>query len=120
MSQVLVVDDDKSLTLALSVRLRRAGFNVLTANSADEASMVALREQPELIILDIDMPHFTGFEFHQCLEFGARVKGTPVVYLSGHDNETNRREACAQGARAFVAKPYDATELVEIVRAALA
>ncbi len=113
MSRILIVDDDKDLTQALSVRLEDASFEVAVANSADEASQQALRFRPDVIVLDIDMPHYTGPEFHHCLQFAKRARSIPVIYLSGHSTDSNRREAFAQGAKAFIAKPYDLGHLVE-------
>lgn len=119
MHKILVIDDDKGVTRALAIRLRSAGFEVVTCNAAEEASSAAVRERPAVIILDVDMPHYTGFEFHQCLQFAQRVCAVPVVYLSGHDTEVNRRMAAEQGAMAFVTKPYDSDQLMATIRSTI-
>ncbi|UCE59784.1 MAG: response regulator [Phycisphaerales bacterium] len=119
MPKVLIVDNDKSLTLALSVRLLAAGFEVHTANNAHDASKVALRERPDLIVLDIDMPSYSGIELHQCFQFSERAKDIPVVYLSGRDSATDRRAAVEHGAKAFIAKPYDAEVLISTLHTIL-
>ena len=118
-SRILIIDDDPALTQALSVRLRRAGFDVITVNSAIDGSSAVVHVHPDLIILDVDMPSFSGLEFHQCLRFARRASEAPVVYLSGYDSDTNRRIAFEQGAVAFMAKPYDAERLISTVNAAL-
>jgi DNA-binding response OmpR family regulator len=112
MRSVLIVDDDKSLTIALAVRLRQAGFNVWIAHNADQAAAMAVRERPDVIVLDIDMPRVSGLEFHQCLRFAKRSANIPVVYLSGHDSTEQKRIAFEQGARAFIGKPYHIADLV--------
>lgn len=116
MPKILVVDDDHALTRALSVRLSASGFEVVTAHSAQEASHVAVRERPDLILLDVDLPHFSGLELHECLRFAGRLRDVPVIYLSGNDSLTNRAVAFQQGARAFLPKPYDSQQLLRTIR----
>jgi DNA-binding response OmpR family regulator len=117
--RILLVDDDKDLLRALATRLRSVGYDVQTCSSAEHASPAAARGRLDLIILDIDMPSFTGPEFHHCLQFSERAKGTPVVYLTGHDTDSNRRMASEQGAAAFLTKPYDPAELVATVQSVI-
>lgn len=119
MHKILVVDDDKALTKALSIRLRAAGFDVEVCNCAHDASGAVLQIRPVAIILDIDMPSYTGPEFHMCLQFSQRSRGIPIIYLSGHDTLENRRMAAQQGAVGFLTKPYDADELVVTLNSAI-
>ena len=111
MHKVLIVDDDRALTLALKVRLKAMGFDVQACGTADDASQCVLRWRPDVIILDIELPSYTGLEFHECLRYSAVARDIPVVYLSGHDSDSHRRIAHQQGARAFVVKPYDPDDL---------
>lgn len=117
--KILVVDDDKGLTLVLTVRLRSAGFVVEVCNSAVEASGAAVKMQPDVILLDVEMPSFTGLELHQCFQCASRLKDTPVVYLSGRQADSGQRMAMEQGAHAFVAKPYDPERLIAVLRGAI-
>ncbi|HRX86402.1 MAG TPA: response regulator [Phycisphaerae bacterium] len=114
--KILIVDDDRGLTRALAVRLRHAGFEVHVANDGQEGTALVQRQRPSAIVLDIDMPHFSGPEFHECLQLAARTRSIPVVYLSGHDSALYRRLAFEQGARAFVSKPYETAYLVQLLR----
>ena len=119
MPKILVVDDDRPSALALTVRLRAAGFEVLTAEDAESASTLALRERPDLMLLDIDMPRYSGLELHECLQFSERGRRIPVIYVSGDDSVTNRMLAQQQGARGFVAKPYEASQLIRTIECVL-
>ena len=119
-AKILVVDDDRPFTRALSVRLGAAGYQVLIALDAESASTLALRERPDLILLDIDMPRYSGLEFHECLQFSERGRRIPVVYLSGNDDVSRRLQAQQQGACAFIAKPYESAELVAVLEKVLA
>lgn len=113
--RILIVDDDSTLRTALSVRLRSAGFEVLDSAHPDAAAELAIRERPDLILLDINMPRYTGLEFHECLKFSTRAREIPIVYLSGERDEISRQTAMKQGARAFVQKPYQPEALIQII-----
>ncbi len=117
---IMVIDDDAGVRQGLQVRLKSAGFDVLTAAHPEQAISVVMRERPDLILLDIDMPNFTGLDFHESLLVSRRAGRIPIVYLSGTGTPPNREDAFRQGARAFIAKPYDAHELVATIRGVLA
>jgi DNA-binding response OmpR family regulator len=119
MSRILIVDDDKALATALSARLRAAGFEVFAAYCADTASKLVLQKRPDLVILDIEMPHYSGLEFHECLQMSPRTGNIPVIYLSGQDSTTYRTEAFRHGAQAFVSKPYDSKKLIALIQEVL-
>lgn len=119
MHRIMIVDDDAQLRAALSVRLRRAGFEVSDSGSPETAAQEILHQPPDLILLDIDMPHYNGLDFHECLKFSDRGRRIPVVYLSGHNSPVFLEEAFRRGARAFIAKPYNPHELVAVLRGVL-
>lgn len=119
LQSILIVDDDVDLSRALCVRLRAAGFDVFVASNADQASRIAIHEHPDLILLDINMPHYTGTEFHECLKFARAGHHIPIVYLSGNDSLSNRQIAQQLGAKAFVCKPYDPAFLLTTIHSVL-
>lgn len=120
MPTILVIDDDHTLTRAVSVRLRAAGFDVQTANDAQSGLKLAATGQADLILLDIDMPRFTGLELHECLKCSERARYTPVVYLSGAESHHSHLEAFRHGAKAFLIKPYQPDELISTIRDVIA
>ena len=120
MARVLVIDDDRALTLAIRIRLQAAGFEVTIAYDARTGSQLAIRERPDVILLDVDMPHFSGSELHECLKYSGRARLIPVVYLSGNDSISTRAAAFRSGARAFITKPYDCASLIQTLRDAIA
>ena len=119
MTRILIVDDDRTMVLALSVRLRKTGLEVLTCHNAHEAPQVVLRERPDVILLDIDMPHFTGLELHECLRLAERTRRIPVIYVSGSVSPIDRQVALRQGAKAFLVKPFETETLLETIRSVL-
>ena len=119
MTRILIVDDDRTMVLALSVRLRKTGLEVLTCHSAHEAPQIVLRERPDAILLDIDMPHFTGLELHECLRLAERTRRIPVIYVSGSVSPIDRQVALRQGAKAFLVKPFETQALLDTIRSVL-
>ena len=116
MPTITIVDDDAHLREALALRLRAAGFEVFEAESPATAQPLLLHNPPDLILLDIDMPHYSGLEFHECLKLSPRTRDIPVVYLSGCNSPIHVREALKNGARAYLTKPYDPRYLVATLR----
>ena len=119
MTRILIVDDDRTMVLALSVRLRKTGLEVLTCHNAHEAPQIVLRERPDVILLDIDMPHFTGLELHECLRLAERTRRIPVIYVSGSVSPIDRQVALRQGAKAFLVKPFETQALLDTIHAVL-
>jgi twitching motility two-component system response regulator PilH len=118
-TRILIVDDDRTMVLALSVRLRKTGLEVLTCHNAYEAPQIVLRERPDAILLDIDMPHFTGLEVHECLRLAERSRRIPVIYVSGSISPIDRQVALRQGAKAFLVKPFETQALLDTIHTVL-
>ncbi len=117
--KILVVDDDKALTQALSIRLSQANFQVHSVTSADQAAEIVFKVQPDLILLDINMEGYSGLEFHECLRITDRGRKIPVVYLSGQDNPIHRESAAEQQAAGYLLKPYDSATVIRLIREVL-
>ena len=115
MPKILIVDHDPDMTTALAVRLSSAGFEVKVCHCSHSATRTAVREKPDLIILDVDMPVFTGLEFHECLQYAERCRDIPVIFLSASDSPSSRLVALRQGARAFFTKPYETKRLIDTI-----
>lgn len=86
---ILVIEDEKPLRLALKDKLREAGYTVLQAQDGEEGLRVALKDQPDLILLDLLMPKMGGQEMLGKLREGEWGKTVPVVILTNsNDNDT--------------------------------
>lgn len=116
---ILVIDDDAGMRESMTIRLRSIGLDVLACDHPDAATDLVVRHHPDLILLDIEMPRFSGVEFHDTLRFSRRADGIPVIYVSGHVSPALIEEAYRQGARAFIKKPFDSAELVATVKGVL-
>ena len=109
---VLVVDDDDATRAAEHAVLEDNGFRVIEARDGAEAMWVVQHDPPALVVLDVQMPGVDGPSFAR--ELRMALRRVPLVILTG--NADPRREADRCNAEAYLAKPFDATELVRVVR----
>jgi DNA-binding response OmpR family regulator len=117
--KVLIVDDDKDVLKALSVRLRANGYGVAFAADGISAVSVARSETPDVIILDIGLPGGDGFTVMERLGGMIPTAQIPVIILTARDVAGNEARARAAGAHAFLQKPIDNDVLLETIRGAL-
>jgi DNA-binding response OmpR family regulator len=118
-TRILIVDSDKWLARRLSFGLFQAGCQVFLAHDAECAARVALRERPNVILLEVELPRYSGLEFHENLQFSCRGRNIPVIYITGSDNPVLRRAADKLGAKAFLKKPVDMHTVLAAVRDAI-
>ena len=109
---VLLVDDDEDLLVALAAPLRRQGFDVAVATDAVTAISTAVKQPPDVVIMDIGLPGGDGMMVMQRLHSLPQLAGVPVIMLSGRDPERHRDDALAAGAVAYLAKPVTPEELM--------
>jgi DNA-binding response OmpR family regulator len=110
---ILVVDDEPDLATTCERLLRRRGWHVVTAGSR-EAALAALTRAPRpvLAIVDRQLPDGDGLDILRA----ALAITTPVIMVTGYGSATTRRLALGEGASGFLAKPYSASDLLELVR----
>jgi CheY-like chemotaxis protein len=109
---VLIVDDDAATLAAEHEVLAESGFRVVEARDGTEALLAMQDDPPALIVLDVQMPGMDGPSFARALRTGLRR--VPLVILTGVADP--RREADRCNAEAYLRKPFDARELVSLVR----
>jgi DNA-binding response OmpR family regulator len=118
--KILVVEDDRDFLLGLAVRLKASGYQVTAATDALTAVSVALKENPDLIILDLGLPAGDGFTVINRFSSLVKLVGIPVIVLTARDPVRNRERALQAGVSAFFQKPVDNDELLAAIRKALA
>ena len=104
---VLVVDDDPEIVSMLSARLAGRGYKVLTAADGIEAIAEAKRSRPSLIVLDVMMPHKTGWEVARALKQDPVTEGIKIVMLTAIGQQMNEMTSPLYGADAYFDKPFD-------------
>jgi excisionase family DNA binding protein len=114
---VLLVDDDERMRELVRMELEREGYDVQEAASADEGLASIEARKPELVLLDVMMPHVDGWEMLRRIQERYGAGAIPVLMFSGQVDDKARRQAASSGARGFIGKPFDLGELVEQAKA---
>ncbi len=117
--KILVVDDDPDLVRAMRLRLRANNYEVATATDGYSAIASAQKDRPSLIILDLGLPVGDGFVVLERLQNIDALAGIPVIVLSARDPQSNEERALKAGATAFLQKPADNDELMNVIRVSL-
>ena len=120
-----MVDDNEVILKTISLKLKGAGYQVLTALDGSEAMSVVRMEKPDLVLLDIGFPvdlagiPWDGFRIMEWLRRLDTPKRIPIIIITGGENVKNRERAMASGAVAFFNKPIDHDDLLKVIRATL-
>jgi len=112
---VLVVDDDADIPRLLGTMLAGAGINTIAAYDGMQGFIVAQKEHPQLIFVDLHLPAGGGLRLLEKLKTNPKTATIPVVVLTGDDSADLPERTLALGARAFLLKPLDPARLHEVV-----
>ena len=110
---LLIVDDEQRFADMLARRLNLRGYNCDACYRGREALKILKRKKFHLILLDLHLPDIYGTEVLTCIR--KNDERTPVIILTGHGTEKDRRECMQQGAYAFMHKPLGIDELMTIL-----
>ncbi len=113
MATILIIDDDESLRELLRLHLASAGYEVRVAEDAIVAGHLVLKQAPDLIITDVNLPHMDGFEFVAALKSDPTLPYIPVIFLTSMEEGDHRGKEL--GAVGYLTKPVRADRLLELV-----
>ena len=109
--KILVVEDEPLQRRSLRAYLESVGFQVIEAKSGEEGLEIGLREHPDLVLLDINLPGMNGFETCRSLKALPELSDTPVIFLSVLTDTSNLLEAFSSGGVDYVSKPFLFSEI---------
>ena len=116
---VLVADDQPHIVRLIQVNLEKVGYRVVTAADGLEALRKVREEIPDLVILDVIMPHKDGFEVLREIKHDPKLAHVPVIMLTVKTQNADIVEGLREGAEMYLPKPFHPKELVSLIRRAL-
>ena len=116
MPRILIIEDERELTKVLQAYLERSNFEVLTAYDGEEGKKQWEEKNPDLVLLDLNLPGFDGLELAKEMR---RTKETPIIMTTARVDEVDRLLGLELGADDYVIKPYSPREVVARVKAVL-
>lgn len=117
--KILVVEDEPDILHGLELRLGTAGYEVCTAHDGLEATRLALRETPDLVLLDIGLPAGSGHMVATRLRNIEETSNVPIIYLTARTSDDDMRQARACGVQRYITKPFDSKELLATIEKVL-
>ncbi len=116
-ARILIVEDELAMRNVLNNALERHGYRVLIANDGEQGLERALKEEPDLILLDVMMPKLSGFEV--CAELRRLGRTVPILMLTAKGSVDDKVKGLDAGADDYLAKPFSRDEMLARVRALL-
>ena len=98
MKKILLIDDDKMLNEALGLLLSLSGYKVLSSNDGKKGIEMALKENPHLILCDIQMPNLDGYDVIHILGNNPKTSDIPFIFISGNSEPESQRRGMGLGA----------------------
>jgi CheY-like chemotaxis protein len=116
---ILTVDDDAGIRRLVQLNLQRAGYRVTTAVDGVDALEKIPADRPDLLILDVTMPRMDGIELLRRVKSDPETADIPVVLLTAKSQDADIQEGSRSGADAYIPKPFNPRQLLEMVEKAL-
>ena len=120
MPKILLVDDEPDILQVVALRLRTAGYEVITGRDGQEAIALVRQHQPDLVILDVMMPKLNGFQVARMIKLDKKLKDIPVFLLTARTQPSDKTTGTHVGADEYITKPFDMKVLVERINTWLA
>lgn len=112
LSRILLVDDDPHSLRLLVELLRGQGFSLRVASGSQDGHQQAITCRPDLILLDVCMPHMDGHQLCRLLKSDPRTAGIPVIFLTGRGDVSDRLKGFDVGCCDYITKPFSGEEVI--------
>lgn len=117
--KILIVEDEKDIIKMLEYNLKKEGFKVIDARDGEDALDLAMREYPDLILLDLMLPGMDGLEVCRALKKEAKTASIPIIMLTAKAQESDKVVGLELGADDYITKPFSPRELIARIKAVL-
>jgi len=112
MATILIADDSPTEVYVLQKMLEKNGHTILVAEDGEQAVEVTQQKKPDLILMDVVMPNLNGFQATRKLSKDPQTSHIPIIIVSSKNQETDKMWGLRQGAKGYLGKPVDETELM--------
>ena len=116
MKKILIVDDEQDIVESLKFVLEVSGFVCYTAYNGEDGLKLAKEIMPDLIILDVMMPKINGYKISRLLKYDSKYKDIPILMITARSQEEDKLIGEETGADEYITKPFDLSEVVNIVK----
>ena len=117
--KILYIEDTENNRILVSRRLSRSGYQVVTAEQAQQGLEAAENERPDLILMDMGLPGIDGWEATRLLKANPKLDHIPIIALTAHAMSGDREKTLAAGCADYDTKPFDFARLLAKIEAAL-
>lgn len=120
MARILIVDDSPSQLMGMKRIVEKLGHEALTAEDGAAGVEAAKAQKPDLILMDVVMPNLNGFQATRAISKEATTAHIPIVLVTTKDQETDKVWGMRQGAKAYITKPFNENQLIDVINSLLA
>jgi two-component system cell cycle response regulator DivK len=113
--KLLLVEDFEDTRLFMRLELEEQGFIVFEAENGEIGVETAIREKPDVILMDLTLPLMDGFQATKLIRQNEQLKNVPIIAVTAHQEDDFRSDAKASGFDAYVTKPIDVNWLRELI-----
>ena len=117
--KILIVEDERDIARMLDYNLKKEGYRTVLAHEGSAAPLLAAKERPRLILLDLMLPGLDGLEVCRRIKMDAKTASIPIIMLTAKGEESDKVVGLEMGADDYVTKPFSIKELVSRVKAVL-
>jgi len=117
--KILIVEDEKDIIKMLEYNLKKEGFRVIAARDGEDALDLAVRDHPDLILLDLMLPGMDGLEVCKALKKESKASSIPIIMLTAKSQESDKVVGLELGADDYITKPFSPRELIARIKAVL-
>ena len=117
--KILIVEDEKDIIKMLEYNLKKDGYRVIDARDGEDALDLAVREHPDLILLDLMLPGMDGLEVCKALKKESKTSSIPIIMLTAKSQESDKVVGLELGADDYITKPFSPRELMARIKAVL-
>jgi two-component system, OmpR family, alkaline phosphatase synthesis response regulator PhoP len=115
-ANILIADDDPNIVLSLEFLMRQAGYRVRVVQDGEAVLRAVAEEPPDLLLLDVMMPHRSGYDVCQTIRADPALNRVRIVMLTAKGRDVERTKGLALGADDYITKPFSTREVVARIR----